>query len=83
MTVDTTAGALAPEPGGEASVAELLTPHARRFGGWADAPGVLGWISTIDHKRVGRRFIGTAFGFFVAGGVLAGLMRLQLSRPDS
>ena len=83
MTVDTTAGALAPEPGGEASVAELLAPHVRRFGGWADAPGVLGWISTIDHKRVGRRFIGTAFGFFVAGGVLAGLMRLQLSRPDS
>ena len=81
MNVDATAGALAPEPRSEASVAELL--HARRFGAWADAPGWLGALCTIDHKRVGRRFIVTAFGFFIAGGAVAGLMRLQLARPDS
>jgi cytochrome c oxidase subunit 1 len=50
---------------------------------WGDKRGLVGWLSTIDHKRVGLRFIVTAFGFFVAGGILAALMRLQLSRPEN
>src|SRR3954468_22491744 len=50
---------------------------------WRRAPGFWGWLSSTDHKDIGRRFIATAFGFFLAGGVLAGLMRLQLSRPES
>jgi cytochrome c oxidase subunit 1 len=50
---------------------------------WGDRPGHVGWLSTLDHKRIGFRFIATAFGFFVAGGVLAALMRLQLARPDN
>ena len=54
-----------------------------RYGAWADKPGILGWLSTVDHKRVGRRFIATGFAFFVLGGILAGLMRLQLARPES
>lgn len=41
------------------------------------------WLSTTDHKAIGRRFIVTAFGFFLLGGLLAGLMRLQLSRPEN
>jgi len=39
------------------------------------------WISaftTTDHKRIGRLFIGTAFGFFMVGGTEAILLRLQL-----
>lgn len=50
---------------------------------WADAPGLWGWITTVDHKRVGRRYIITAFIFLALGGVLALLMRLQLARPES
>ena len=48
---------------------------------WRDPPGFLGWFSAINHKAIGIRFIVTAFGFFVAGGVLALLMRLQLATP--
>jgi cytochrome c oxidase subunit I+III len=55
----------------------------RLYGGWADKPGLIGALSTIDHKRIGRRFIVSAFAFFVLGGILAALMRLQLARPDS
>jgi cytochrome c oxidase subunit 1 len=50
---------------------------------WRDPPGWRGWFCAVDHKSIGRRFIVTAFAFFVAGGLLAALMRLQLARPDS
>jgi cytochrome c oxidase subunit I+III len=50
---------------------------------WRDPPGLLGWISAVNHKTVGKRFIVTAFGFFVSAGALALLMRLQLARPES
>jgi cytochrome c oxidase subunit I+III len=49
---------------------------------WSDPPGLWGWFSAVDHKSIGRRFIVTAFCFFVAGGLLAAVMRLQLARPD-
>ena len=50
---------------------------------WTDKPGFVGFISTVDHKRLGMRFVVTAFAFFVAAGVLAALMRLQLAVPDN
>jgi cytochrome c oxidase subunit I+III len=50
---------------------------------WADAPGFWGWLTTIDHKRIGRRYIATAFVFFVLGGILALAMRTQLARPEN
>jgi heme/copper-type cytochrome/quinol oxidase subunit 1 len=39
------------------------------------------WLSTTDHLAIGRRFIVTAFAFFVLGGILALIMRLQLATP--
>ena len=33
---------------------------------WGTPRGVVGWLSSIDHKVIGRRFIVTAFGFFAA-----------------
>jgi len=50
---------------------------------WADPPGVIGWLKHVDHKSIGRRYLVTAFGFFLIGGILAALMRIQLSRPDN
>ncbi|HYC35943.1 MAG TPA: cytochrome c oxidase subunit I [Usitatibacter sp.] len=49
---------------------------------WSDPPGVRGWFSALDHKTIGRRFVIAAFGFFVAGGLLAATMRLQLAFPE-
>ena len=51
-------------------------------GAWAEREGVFGALTTVDHKRVGRRFIVTAFGFFACAGILAALMRLQLAFPE-
>jgi hypothetical protein len=50
---------------------------------WRDPPGLIGWLSSINHKSISRRFIVTTLGFFVAGGILAMLMRLQLARPEN
>ena len=50
---------------------------------WDTEPGLMGWLSTTDHKIIGRRFIITAFSFFVSAGILAVMMRLQLSRPGN
>jgi heme/copper-type cytochrome/quinol oxidase subunit 1 len=50
---------------------------------WANGRGLVAWIFDTDHKAIGRRFLVTAFGFFTLGGILAGLMRLQLARPEN
>jgi cytochrome c oxidase subunit I+III len=49
---------------------------------WEDRPGVLGWLTTTDHKRIGILYFFTALAFFAAGGVEALLMRTQLIGPD-
>ena len=45
--------------------------------------GLLSWIMTVDHKRIGILYIYSAFIFFLAGGTEALLMRIQLARPDN
>ena len=50
---------------------------------WADPPGLWGWLTTVDHKRIARRYLVTAFAFFLLAGVVALIMRLQLSKPDN
>jgi cytochrome c oxidase subunit 1 len=43
---------------------------------------VSSWLTTVDHKRIGILYIGTALVFFAAGGILALLMRAQLATPN-
>ena len=43
---------------------------------------VTSWLTTVDHKRIGILYIGTALVFFAAGGILALLMRAQLATPN-
>ena len=40
------------------------------------------WLTTVDHKRIGILYILTSLLFFVAGGIVALLMRSQLARPN-
>src|SRR5436305_11100480 len=50
---------------------------------WGRRPGIIGWLSTVDHKEIGRRYIITAYVFLALGGLLAALIRLQIARPAS
>src|SRR5579883_2782953 len=45
--------------------------------------GILGWLTTIDHKRIAVLYGVTTLFFFLVGGVEALLMRTQLARPDN
>jgi cytochrome c oxidase subunit 1 len=49
---------------------------------WGDAPGLWGFLTTVDHKRLAARYILVAVGLLVVSGVLAIDMRLQLAFPD-
>jgi cytochrome c oxidase subunit 1 len=44
--------------------------------------GLWGWLTTVDHKRIGILYGITALAFFVIGGVEALLLRLQLAQPE-
>jgi cytochrome c oxidase subunit I len=50
---------------------------------WGRPGGLYGWLSTVDHKEIGRRYLVTALIFLALGGALAMLMRMQLARPDN
>jgi cytochrome c oxidase subunit I+III len=50
---------------------------------WSARPGVLGWLTTTDHKRIGLLYFWTTLVFFGAGGVEALLMRTQLARANN
>jgi cytochrome c oxidase subunit I+III len=49
---------------------------------WAERTGLVGWITTTDHKRIGLLYLFAALTFFAAGGVEALLIRTQLIGPD-
>ncbi len=50
---------------------------------WPDASGLKGALSTVDHKRIGRRYVVTAAVFFALAGLDALVLRTQLARADS
>ena len=44
---------------------------------------VASWLVTVDHKRIGILYLATSGFFFLAGGIMALLMRTQLAQADS
>ncbi len=44
--------------------------------------GFLKWITSTDHKVIGLNYTVTAVAFFVIGGILAEIIRMQLFSPD-
>src|SRR5437870_8274671 len=42
-----------------------------------------GWVTTVDHKRLGILYIGYALVFLVIGGIEAGIIRMQLIRAHN
>ena len=42
------------------------------------SPGIMSWLKTLDHKRIGVMYLFTVLGFFLVGGIFALLVRLEL-----
>jgi cytochrome c oxidase subunit 1/cytochrome c oxidase subunit I+III len=49
---------------------------------WTERPGLVGWLTTTDHKRIGLMYLFAASAFFLAGGIEALLVRTQLAAPE-
>ena len=45
--------------------------------------GLWNWMTTIDHKKIGLLYSGSAFAFFIIGGLEALILRLQLGGPNN
>jgi cytochrome c oxidase subunit I+III len=60
----------------------MSTPHERLTEAWGRPPGFVGWMSAVNHRAVGVRYIVTSFVFFILAGILALLMRVQLIQPE-
>ncbi len=48
---------------------------------WSTPAGLVGWLSAVNHRAIGARFMVTALAFFLLAGVQALAIRLQLARP--
>ena len=62
---------------------EVAAEAARLRRAWAQPRGLVGFLSEVDPKRIGLRFIVTALAFFALGGILAAVMRIQLAVPEN
>src|SRR6186713_1397962 len=45
--------------------------------------GLVSWLTTVDHKKIGILYAGFAIFFFLVGGVEALLIRTQLIVPNN
>jgi cytochrome c oxidase subunit I+III len=50
---------------------------------WEESGGLKGFLTTVDHKKIGRRYLVTAGIFFVFAGIEALIMRTQLIGPHA
>jgi len=72
-----------PEDAAPATTLEVRrAQEARLIAAWRPRPG-LGYWASVNNTIVGKWYVMTAFGFFLFGGALAVLMRIQLAFPRS
>ena len=69
-------------------MATVATPTAKQYIArldqlWEERQGLLGWITTTDHKRIGIMYFFASLILFGAGGVEALTIRTQLYSPGS
>jgi cytochrome c oxidase subunit I+III len=50
---------------------------------WREPRGLLSWLSTTNHKRIGLLYLFTTLAFFALGGLEALLVRTQLIAPNA
>src|SRR5947207_13275291 len=62
-------------------MAVLETPTRERAPG--PRRGLMGWLTTTDHKKIGILYFINSFAFFAIAGLFAMLMRTELARPGT
>jgi len=65
------------------AVMDVTLPRPRFAARWDKSKGILGWLTTVDHKKIAMMYLVTTFFFFLVGGVMALLIRIQLAEPQN
>jgi cytochrome c oxidase subunit 1 len=65
------------------AVMEAPLPQARHAVRWDKNRGIMSWLTTVDHKKIGIMYLYTTFFFFIIGGIMALLVRIQLAEPKN
>ncbi|HEY8200880.1 MAG TPA: cytochrome c oxidase subunit I [Actinomycetota bacterium] len=50
---------------------------------WSEPSGIRSFFTTVDHKRIGMRYLITGMLFFVVGGIESLVIRAQLAHPGA
>src|SRR5260370_12055164 len=58
-------------------------PQARHAVRWDKNKGITSWLTPVDHKKIGILYLYTTFFFFLVGGIMALLVRIQLAEPKN
>jgi cytochrome c oxidase subunit 1 len=66
--------------GADGHAASVAVPVRATAG--IESRGLVSWLTTVDHKRIGLLYGASALVFFLIAGLEALLMRLQLAQPD-
>lgn len=59
-----------------ASIAERLESV------WAEKPRLATWLTTVDHTKIGFKYLYTGLIFFVLAGIMSLIMRVQLAQAE-
>jgi cytochrome c oxidase subunit 1 len=63
-------------------MAIAAAPRRGLFSRPATKTGLIGWLTTVDHKKIGILYGTTAIVFFIIGGLEALAIRAQLATPN-
>ena len=73
--------------GNESDNTQAIAPAKKK--GWifsrpgADTTGIVDWLTTIDHKKIGLMYGMVALCCLIIGGIEALFIRMQLANPES
>ncbi|MBI5567078.1 MAG: cytochrome c oxidase subunit I [Chloroflexi bacterium] len=62
-------------------MATIDTPLPRTT--YKSQSALMEWLTTVDHKKIGIMYIAASFVFFVLGGLMALVIRLELAQPGA
>ncbi len=60
---------------------EIRVQELQKRRTYLDEKGLMSWIFTLDHKRIGLMYLFTSLVFFVIGGLFAIIFRTELAFP--
>jgi cytochrome c oxidase subunit 1 len=59
----------------------VVEPRGTAMAGQGEPGGIVAYLTTTDHKRIGLLYLGAGLVFFVISGLLALVMRAELTAP--